>query len=116
MKIYYTLLISVSVMLMVSCVSEKDSYMSDLSAFTEEVVLYSESYSSNELSVAMEQYAAYREEASLYEGEFTEEDLAELEQNFRVLNEKLAEGYIDDRVRAIEGYLEEAAHLVEDLF
>lgn len=116
MKNFRRFLLVAALLFAVSCTSPKDSFLSDLSAFTEQMELEAESYSSDELQVAMEQYKAYREEASVYKTEYTPEDEALMEDCFRRLNEVFAEGYINNGLESIEGYLQEAMHLLEDLF
>jgi hypothetical protein len=115
MKSKFILLFVAAAISLVACVSEKDRYVGELVAFTDEVEVMYENYTSEELSLAMQQYQAFREEATYYRHEFTPEDLQTIADCNRRLNAILARGYIEEGARALGGFIEEAAHLLEDL-
>ncbi len=111
---FLLLLITVATML-VACTSEKDRYLNELVAFTEEVEMMADTYTPDERSLAMQQYGAFREEAVNYRNEFTPEDRQTIEDCYRRLNAILARGYLEEGARSLSGFIEEAAHLIEDL-
>lgn len=115
MKSKFTLLLIALAALFVGCTSEKDRYINELVAFTEQVEVLAESYTPEERSLAMQQYQAFRDEAVNYRHEFTQEDLKTVSDCNRRLNALLARGYIEEGARAIGSFIEEAAHLFEDL-
>lgn len=115
MKSKFTLLLLALAALFVGCTSEKDRYINELVAFTEQVEVLAESYTPDERSLTLQQYQAFRDEAVNYRHEFTQEDLKTVSDCNRRLNALLARGYIEEGARAIGGFIEEAAHLFEDL-
>lgn len=115
MKSKFILLLIALAALFVGCTSEKDRYINELVTFTEQVELLADSYTPEERSLAMQQYQAFRDEAVNYRQEFTQEDLKTVSDCNRRLNALLARGYIEEGARVIGSFIEEAAHLVEDL-
>lgn len=102
-------------LLAVACSSPKETFVSSLSEFSEQVKSEYQTYSSNDLQIVSEQYLAFRKEAELYAAEFTEQDKLIVDECYRTLNEIIARSYVESGISRVMGYFEEAVNLIEDL-
>ena len=108
-------LILTSILAISACSSPKNRYINDLIDFAEQVSTEYENYSYADLDLAIEQYAAVRKEALMYQHEYTEAEMEIINSCNRQINKFLTKHYIEHEINRVEGYIEEAINLIDDL-
>lgn len=108
-------LILTSILAISACSSPKNRYINDLIDFAEQVSTEYENYSYADLDLAIEQYAAFRKEALMYQHEYTEAEMEIINSCNRQINKFLTKHYIEHGINRVEGYIEEAINLIDDL-